>query len=213
MLMHFGMTQSQAMIAMIIIMVGGAPISFLAPWLIERLGRRPLILAVSGLCIGEWFLLGSAQFVADRLHIALMSEILGVVGSILGQAANMLGLLTLTAILISEMCPHTARAAITQIAQILPIVFAMGTVLVFQTATESIGFFFYIPMLILSIALFYAAFKMIPETKGLPVDEIMHKISRVAHTQPVRSESSEQLVRPSRYGSVDSAASYDEINE
>uniref|UniRef100_A0A1I7Z510 MFS domain-containing protein n=1 Tax=Steinernema glaseri TaxID=37863 RepID=A0A1I7Z510_9BILA len=212
MLMSFGMTQSGAMFAIMLILIGGAPLCVLAPWLIERIGRRPLILMVCGLCVGEWALLGAAQFIVDmKLQYTDLSSALGIAGSIMGQAACMLGLLTLTAILISEMCPHTARAAISQVSQLIPIVFAMITVLLYPMAVETVGFMFNVTMVIISSTLFYACYAMIPETKGLPVDEIMHKISRVDHP-PARAESSEELIsRATRYGSMDSANSYDEI--
>ncbi|KAK0408733.1 hypothetical protein QR680_004126 [Steinernema hermaphroditum] len=213
MLMSFGLTQSQAMLAIMVILLGGSPLCLLAPWLIERMGRRPLILLVCGLCVGEWLLLGSAQFVVDmNIQVDLLSSTLGIIGSIFGQAANMLGLLTFTAILISEMCPHTARAAISQVAQIIPIVFAMATVLLYPLAVQIVGFMFHAFMVIVSAMLLYACYAMIPETKGLPVDEIMHKISCVDHPPVVRSESREELInRPARYGSMDSSRSYDEI--
>uniref|UniRef100_A0A1I8A8F5 MFS domain-containing protein n=1 Tax=Steinernema glaseri TaxID=37863 RepID=A0A1I8A8F5_9BILA len=88
MLMSFGMTQSGAMFAIMLILIGGAPLCVLAPWLIERIGRRPLILMVCGLCVGEWALLGAAQFIVDmELHYTDLSSALGIAGSIMGQAA------------------------------------------------------------------------------------------------------------------------------
>ncbi|TKR70188.1 hypothetical protein L596_022240 [Steinernema carpocapsae] len=193
MLMSFGMNQSQAMFAIMVILLGAAPLCLVSPWLIERLGRRPLILGATGLCVGEWLLLGSAQFIVDfHFHWNVLSSIFGVTSSVLGQVSVMLGLTSFTAILISEMCPHTARAVISQVSQILPIFVDIVTVAIYPVAIESVGCLFHIPMMVLTVALFYACYKLIPETKGLPVDAIMENIASNVAAIPVRNNRPEQ---------------------
>ena len=92
------------------------PLCIVAPWAIERMGRRPLFLGVSALCVFELILLMIAHaFIDFKFDVPILASIIGVLGTFGGQIALMMGLLNLTPIMISELCPHVARGPVGQV--------------------------------------------------------------------------------------------------
>ncbi|CAI4223392.1 unnamed protein product [Auanema sp. JU1783] len=144
MLMTYGLSQSEATTAMLVISAISLPICFISPFLIHKFGRRPIFATVTILCALEWVGFGFAQIFVD-LHAAdlTVSWISACLASILGQSAINMGLLIMSPILISEICPHHTRAAISQLTQVFPIGFAIGEVTLFPEVREMFGSFLF----------------------------------------------------------------------
>lgn len=209
MLMSFGFDETQVMLALMGINILSSPICFAAPLIIEKIGRRPLFLSVSALSVFEWFLLGIAQFLADEHSEHLLySEILGVVGSISGSAASMLGLLVLTPIMVSELCPHPSRAIITQVSTITSILFGMVFVQLYPLSVEKIGSGYHLAMLLLSSVCLILLYKYLPETKGLPVDQIVRQLSFEHRRRDALLTNKNRRRRSSTYGSTQSTTHF-----
>uniref|UniRef100_A0A914D8Q3 Uncharacterized protein n=1 Tax=Acrobeloides nanus TaxID=290746 RepID=A0A914D8Q3_9BILA len=133
---------------------------------------------VSGLCVFEWLCYCIAQFFVDfHISISWFSSSLGILGALCGQAALNLGLLNMTPILVSELCAQAARAVISEIVQVIPLLICFFMVLLYPSAVSQLGFATYIPLIAISAMLFYLLYKNLPETRGLPVDKIVRRLS------------------------------------
>lgn len=87
------------------------PFALLAPTLIEKLGRRPLFLTMSFLCTTEWAFLGFSQWMSETQ----IGPPVGLFGIALGNVSFMLGILTMTPIILNELCPFAAKAKVTEV--------------------------------------------------------------------------------------------------
>lgn len=98
-----------------------SPLCLLAPFLVERFGRRPIFMIITVLATSELFFVSIAQSLVDLRGtpggnaLRWMTPIVGLLGFALGQASAMLGLLNMAPILIGEICPHAARAAMSKV--------------------------------------------------------------------------------------------------
>ncbi|RCN25814.1 hypothetical protein ANCCAN_28471 [Ancylostoma caninum] len=92
------------------------PMCFIAPLLIERFGRRRVFVAITLLCSLEWAALGAAEtFVDVGAPKKPACWAVGVFGATVGQTAVNLGMLVMSPMMISEICPYNTRAAITKV--------------------------------------------------------------------------------------------------
>uniref|UniRef100_A0AC34Q8E2 Major facilitator superfamily (MFS) profile domain-containing protein n=1 Tax=Panagrolaimus sp. JU765 TaxID=591449 RepID=A0AC34Q8E2_9BILA len=89
----------------------------------------------------------------------------------------MLGLLNMTPIMISELCPHVARAPIGQFVQVVPIFLCLIGVSTYPVTIANFGALYHLPFLFISAFLFYLLYQNLPETTGLPVDRIVRKLT------------------------------------
>lgn len=104
------------------------PLNFLASYIIERFGRRQLFIIVASFVSAELLFTTTAQILVDFHGGSLDGNasicpfpfnwiIPGL--AILGQIAQMtswsLGLITMVTILVTDLCPHSLRALITQV--------------------------------------------------------------------------------------------------
>lgn len=174
----------------------GAPFSLLAPFMVEFKGRRPLFLIVSALSTLELGLMTLAQAFFDLsgnggwliVGIALLA-------CTFGQISCSLGIFNMNPILVGELIPTSARAKATQvncklhqrlwcsfhisiqISQMPPMLLVLLIVLVFPSAVASFGALFLLPLFLLSLLFMAFMWHWLPETKGLPVDEIFRNLA------------------------------------
>lgn len=64
-----------------------------------------------------------------------------------------------------------------QVVQVIPLIICFLMVLTYPTAVSKFGFATYIPLIAVSSALFYLLYKNLPETRGLPVDKIVRRLT------------------------------------
>ena len=154
------------------------PFCVISPVIIEKAGRRPLFLSVSGFCILEWLFLMVAQSMLDmNMKIPLITSTMGIIGTFSGQVAVMLGLLILPSIMISELCPHAARAPVGQFIQVVPALFPLVSVVTYPVTVANFGSLYFVPFLLINILLWYIIYQNLPETTGLPVDRIVRRMT------------------------------------
>jgi len=172
MLMQFGLNQSLAMVFTMLMTGVTVPLSLLAPWMVERFGRRPLFLLITALSTGELVFVTAAQALVDLnggKGGGWFIPAVGLFGFSLGQSASMLGILTMGPVLLGEFCPHAARAGITQVSQVAPMPLTMTLVVAYPVVSAKYGALFLVPMLAGSRLLLYRMYNYLPETKGMPV--------------------------------------------
>jgi len=190
---------------MMIITAATAPFCLLSPIFVEKWGRRPLFLTCSALCCIELLCVTAAQFTIDISGGTgtFLSAFFGVAGQLAGQSSLSLGVLMITPLLISELCIQSTRAVVGQIALIFPVLFAIVSVAVYSPAVEILGAALYIPFLLGAFVTFGLLFYHLPETRKLPVDEIVRRLS-------VCRSRANTLLR-SRYGSMDAYNSHADL--
>jgi hypothetical protein len=110
-LLDIGFTKATATFGMNIIVLIATPCSFVSPYLIEKLGRRPLFLSMSMLCCLEWLLLAIAQWQPS----AGISSAVGFAGMSLGHIAYKLGVAALPIIILNEIVPFASKSATSEV--------------------------------------------------------------------------------------------------
>ncbi|GMS77873.1 hypothetical protein PENTCL1PPCAC_48, partial [Pristionchus entomophagus] len=204
-LLSYGLDQSGATLTMLLTSLIALPLLFVSPWIIDKFGRRPLFITVCMLCTLEWAGLGLAQFFVDGGVTSFTRAVLGIGGSFLGQSAANLGLLVMAPILLSEICPHNTRAAITQFTQVVPMVLAIGQVTIFPSLLNSIGSLFFLCFGLLSAGLTMMVWLQLPETRTLPVDRLVNRVTKARS----RTQSNTSAFFHPHYGSTSNSSSSD----
>jgi MFS family permease len=110
------------MLATMLMTAVTSPLCLIAPYLVEKFGRRPLFILITALSTFELVFVAIAQALVDLLSRQGVSPTstwfiptFGIFGCFLGSSSSMLGVLNMTSILVGELCPHVARAIITQV--------------------------------------------------------------------------------------------------
>ncbi|GMR57231.1 hypothetical protein PMAYCL1PPCAC_27426, partial [Pristionchus mayeri] len=204
-LLSYGLDQSGATLTMLLMSLIALPLLFISPLIIDKFGRRPLFITVCLLCTLEWAGLAAAQFFVDYGVPSFTRAILGIGGSFLGQSALNLGLLVMAPILLSEICPHNTRAAITQITQVVPMALAIAQVTFFPFFLNSIGTLFFIFFLVLSAGATTLVWLQLPETRKLPVDRLVKRVTKARS----RTQSNSSAFFHPHYGSTSNSSSSD----
>ncbi|KIH53891.1 hypothetical protein ANCDUO_15966 [Ancylostoma duodenale] len=197
MLGSYGLSMVQANTAMTAINAIALPMCFIAPLLIERFGRRKMFVAITLLCSLEWAALGAAQTFVD---VGAPSKptcwVLGVFGATMGQTAINLGMLVMSPMMISEICPYNTRAAISKFTQVLPTAFAIVEVAAFPSLVSNLGAAIFFLLSVCCLVLAISLKRQMLETAGMPIDEIIWQI----HHNRSRANSITDDVRS--YGSL-----------
>ncbi|KAK5969224.1 Sugar transporter [Trichostrongylus colubriformis] len=181
--MRYGMTQSQATSAMMVISMVSVPLCFVSPMFIERCGRRKVFVVITTLCVVEWVGLGLAQLLCDiGVKNLRLPQLLSVFGATMGQCAVNLGLLIMAPIMISEVCPHNTRPTIFQLSQALPAAVGMVEVLIFPELQSCFGAGIFFSLAACCGLLVMTLHKKMVETTGMPVDYIVRRI-HCAHSR------------------------------
>ncbi|KAF8386775.1 hypothetical protein PRIPAC_75917 [Pristionchus pacificus] len=204
-LLSYGLDQSGATLTMLLSSLIALPLLFISPVIIEKFGRRPLFITVCMLCTLEWAGLGLAQFFVDHEVTSFTRAVLGIGGSFLGQSALNLGLLVMAPILLSEICPHNTRAAITQFTQVVPMLLAICQVTIFPMLLSSIGSLFFAFFGVVSAGLTVLVWLQLPETRTLPVDRLVNRVTKARS----RTQSNTSAFFHPHYGSTENSSSSD----
>ncbi|CAI2352521.1 unnamed protein product [Caenorhabditis sp. 36 PRJEB53466] len=177
MLISYGLSQSDSTVAIMAISSLSLPVSFFAPLMIERYGRRPIFVMLTWLCALEWIGFAVTEafndlglFFPDRWIVACSA-------AVLGQSAVNMGMLVMAPIMISELCPHNIRATVSQITQVPPIGIAVLEVFMFPTLRQHFGFSMFLFLASCCAALAMILHTQMLETAGLAVDEIVSRLS------------------------------------
>ncbi|PIC30454.1 hypothetical protein B9Z55_021690 [Caenorhabditis nigoni] len=139
-LISYGLSQSQSTIAIMVISAISLPISFIAPLIIEKYGRRPIFVLLTWLCAFEWLGLAIPEMANNFGFEFEVSWIFACLAAVLGQAAVNLGMLVMAPIMISELCPLNIRAKVSQATQVPPIAIAVLEVFMFPSLRAHFGF-------------------------------------------------------------------------
>ncbi|CAB3396582.1 unnamed protein product [Caenorhabditis bovis] len=177
-LISFGLEQSQATIALMAISIASLPISLMSPVMIEKYGRRPIFVILTWLCALEWIGFAIAQAFVDLNIVSPLPWIIACFASVLGQSALNMGMLVMAPIMISELCPHNIRAAVSQYTQVPPITIAVLEVLMFPILRSSFGAALFLFLSTCCAALAVILQNQMLETAGLAVDEIVCRLKK-----------------------------------
>ncbi|KAI6189666.1 Solute carrier family 2, facilitated glucose transporter member 7 [Aphelenchoides bicaudatus] len=145
------MTQSDASFAILTLIFATSPFALIAPALIEKVGRSPLFLTMSGLCIFEWICLGNIAFY--------------------------IGLMNMGPIVINEVCPFPIKRKATEYIQTLPVLIALITVLLYPLVTSVLGPVYHLTMVLINSVLFFLLYQNLPETKLKGVDTVVKQLN------------------------------------
>ena len=166
-----GLGQQAALLQSVGIGITNLVFTFVGLWLIDRLGRRTLLLIGS---FGYIASLGLCSWAFYTGHVAIVPACIFAF-----IAAHAIGQGTVIWVLISEIFPNTYRAAGQSLGSATHWVFAALLTTVFPLMVSRLApgtiFLFFCGMMALQLGWVLA---MVPETKGVPLEEIQRRLSR-----------------------------------
>ncbi|KAK8589321.1 hypothetical protein V6N12_023723 [Hibiscus sabdariffa] len=153
------------------------PVAILAIFLIDRNGRRPLLLVSSGGMCFACFLQGLSFCFKDLPNLKALTPFLELTGALIGATAFTIGLGGIPWIIMSEVIPINVKAKAGSLATLVHWSTAWITTYSFNFMMEwsSAGTFFFFSGISGLTVLFVA--KLVPETKGRTLEEIQASIS------------------------------------
>ena len=166
-----GLGQQAALLQSVGIGITNLVFTFVGLWLIDRLGRRTLLLIGS---FGYIASLGLCSWAFYTGHVAIVPACIFAF-----IAAHAIGQGTVIWVLISEIFPNTYRAAGQSLGSATHWVFAALLTTVFPLMVSRLApgtiFLFFCGMMALQLGWVLA---MVPETKGVPLEEIQRRLTR-----------------------------------
>ncbi|CAI5452401.1 unnamed protein product [Caenorhabditis angaria] len=175
-LISYGLTQSDATLAMMAISIISLPMSFISPLMIEKYGRRPVFVGLTWLCALEWIGLAISEGLIDLGLSSYWIWTIACISVIFGQVAFNMGILVMAPIMISELCPHNIRAIVSQYTQVPPVGIAVLEVFMFPTLRQHFGAPMFLFLASCCAALAVVLHSQMLETAGLAVDEIVSRL-------------------------------------
>src|SRR5690242_1651992 len=164
-----GLGQQAALLQSVGIGITNLIFTFVGLWLIDRLGRRTLLLIGS---IGYIVSLGLCSWAFYTGHVAIVPACIFAF-----IAAHAIGQGTVIWVLISEIFPNTYRAAGQSLGSATHWVFAALLTTVFPLMVSRLApgtiFLFFCFMMALQLVW---VLTMVPETKGVPLEEIQRRL-------------------------------------
>jgi sugar porter (SP) family MFS transporter len=167
-----GLGQQAALLQSVGIGITNLVFTFVGLWLIDRLGRRTLLLIGS---LGYIVSLGLCSWAFYTGHVAIVPACIFAF-----IAAHAIGQGTVIWVLISEIFPNTYRAAGQSLGSTTHWVFAALLTTVFPLMVSRLApgtiFLFFCGMMALQLVWVVT---MVPETKGVPLEEIQRRLGLV----------------------------------
>jgi len=164
-----GLGQQAALLQSVGIGITNLIFTFVGLWLIDRLGRRTLLLIGS---VGYIASLGLCSWAFYTGHVAIVPACIFAF-----IAAHAVGQGTVIWVLISEIFPNTYRAAGQSLGSTTHWVFAALLTTVFPLMVSRLApgtiFLFFCAMMALQLVWVLA---MVPETKGVPLEEMQRRL-------------------------------------
>ena len=164
-----GLGQQAALLQSVGIGITNLIFTFVGLWLIDRLGRRTLLLIGS---FGYIASLGLCSWAFYTGHVAIVPACIFAF-----VAAHAIGQGTVIWVLISEIFPNTYRAAGQSLGSATHWVFAALLTTVFPLMVSRLApgtiFLFFCGMMALQLVW---VLTMVPETKGVPLEEIQRRL-------------------------------------
>ncbi|XP_049548264.1 facilitated trehalose transporter Tret1-like [Anopheles darlingi] len=142
--------------------------------LVDRLGRRPIMLWSTGGCTAG-LLLGSVYFTLDAIENVRVGSYgwVSFVGLVVFVVMYAFGLATVPFAILSEIFPRNIRASANALYGVLSAILIFGVVKLFQVAADAVGV--YLPFWVFTgctAITFVLVYLYLPETKGKSLEEV-----------------------------------------
>ncbi|XGW35421.1 hypothetical protein V3C99_018996 [Haemonchus contortus] len=180
------------------------PLTFLSTFAIDKFGRRPVVFIAASIMFLKILVMFTAQLLVFFTSPSWVTMAMATANEFASDLISCTGAGAVASLLIAELIPPAARVAVSQVLLFVPLASTIPIMTSFPVMNALFAPAIYIPMLICQPFLIGYLIRNLPETKQLPVYEIVHnfeeEVRSRANTRQSISERTPLL--KSRAGSV-----------
>ncbi|CAB3410488.1 unnamed protein product [Caenorhabditis bovis] len=168
-----GLTIQEALNLNLLIVIAMFPARFIAPLLIDKIGRRALLFFAALIMYFKLFVMLVAQTLAFFFGGSLLTKLLVYLSESLSEIYASIMTIAIAALLISELFPPSARTAVFKLYMIAGIVSTAPLTLIFPIINVVFPPAFYIPIIVIQPIIIIYLYRYLPETKAKPIADIV----------------------------------------
>ncbi|CAB3410489.1 unnamed protein product [Caenorhabditis bovis] len=166
-------TLREALNLNLLIVIAMFPARFIAPLLIDKIGRRALLFFAALIMYFKLFVMLVAQTLAFFFGGSLLTKLLVYLSESLSEIYASIMTIAIAALLISELFPPSARTAVFKLYMIAGIVSTAPLTLIFPIINVVFPPAFYIPIIVIQPIIIIYLYRYLPETKAKPIADIV----------------------------------------
>jgi len=177
---RYGFSNADAVMFDSIFMVIFIPLSFLMPIIIEKLGRRPIVISSVFFNLVGLIIMLVTQTIFELLGSSLTTIVLSASFSIMYFSTQAMGVAIFDILLVADLLPVGSKSVVSKIILVLNNVMSIVSTLYFSFFDPILGVFVYFPFIFFQFFAFIYFWKHLPETKQKSVNENFEELrSRV----------------------------------
>lgn len=173
-----GFTVQETMNINLILTIIFFPTKFIGTFIIDTLGRRPVMFVAGVICLSKSVLMVLTQSVIYFIGSSLLTKIMYVGVEVLTGAIPATGVTSLHILFVAELFPPSARTPVAQVMIIAAVIVDTPMLTLFPFIYSYFSPVFFLPFVISQIVFGTYLYRHMPETKGRPVCDIIESLEQ-----------------------------------
>ncbi|KAF1747607.1 hypothetical protein GCK72_024072 [Caenorhabditis remanei] len=173
-----GFTVQETMNISLILTIVFFPTKFIGTYIIDALGRRPVMFLAGVICFGKSILMVITQVVIYFVGQSLLTKIMYVAVECLTGSIPATGVTSLHVLFISELFPPSARTSVAQVMIIIAMIIDTPLLAMFPFVYSYFPPGFFVPFAISQVICGIYLYRHMPETSGRAVCDIIESMEK-----------------------------------
>ncbi|EFO82433.1 hypothetical protein CRE_00909 [Caenorhabditis remanei] len=173
-----GFTVQETMNISLILTIVFFPTKFIGTYIIDALGRRPVMILAGVICFGKSILMVITQVVIYFVGQSLLTKIMYVAVECLTGSIPATGVTSLHVLFISELFPPSARTSVAQVMIIIAMIIDTPLLAMFPFVYSYFPPGFFVPFAISQVICGIYLYRHMPETSGRAVCDIIESMEK-----------------------------------
>jgi len=180
--MRYGFSNSDAILFDSVSSMILLPLNFFMPIIIEKVGRRPVILLNVFFNLAGTLLIFLTQFIFDLIGPNVITITLSGCFSLIYFLTAAMGIGIFGILLVTDLLPVGSKSAVSQIILVSGTIVSIITNFYFSFFDPILGSFVHVPLIIFQLVFFIYFWKHLPETKQRSVNENFEKLRSIVNS-------------------------------